>query len=263
MAQRVLPGIGLTAFWDLGYDGWKVENDGNLLLLSALVQASVLSVVSATPGSPTDGDMHIFDASHPTQPNKLALRDNGAWVYVTPKEGAWVYNQATDSYFVFNGAGWAAYTIVVPAATSAIYEDQKAANTAGGTATSGSWLTRTLNTEVYDDIGISLASNQLTVAAGTYEIDATAPFSACGRARTRIRNITDGTTLLLGDNLNFSSANSGGGLVRCLGKITLAATKVLELQYRVQVTASSNGLGVEANFGEIEVYSRVKITKLA
>jgi len=108
MAQRTLPGIGLIGFWDLGYDGWKVENDGNLQLLSALVQASVLSMVAATPGSPTDGDMHIFTAAHPTEPNKLAIRDAGAWVYVTPREGAWVYNQATDQFMLFNGTAWVA-----------------------------------------------------------------------------------------------------------------------------------------------------------
>lgn len=109
MAQRALPGIGLIGFWDLGFDGWKVENDGNLRILSALVQASVLSIVAATPGAPVDGDMHIFSAAHPTDANKIAIRDDGAWVLIVPREGAWVYDQATDRYYRFTGAAWVAF----------------------------------------------------------------------------------------------------------------------------------------------------------
>lgn len=42
-----------------------------------------------------------------------------------------------------------------------VLEDQKASGTSGGTATSGSWETRKLNTEVCDPLGlVTLASNE-------------------------------------------------------------------------------------------------------
>ncbi|MBK9322713.1 MAG: hypothetical protein IPM97_07165 [Bdellovibrionaceae bacterium] len=54
--------------------------------------------------------------------------------------------------------------------------DEKPANTAGGTFTSGSWQTRTLNTTRFNTIpGASLASNQITLPAGTYYVRAVAP----------------------------------------------------------------------------------------
>lgn len=102
--ERALPGLGLFAFWTLGSNGWKDQNDANLRLLSALVQPRVLSFVAAVPGSPTDGDMHVLtDAPND---NSIAIRDLGAWVYVTPQEGWTVYDQATNTTFQFTGADW-------------------------------------------------------------------------------------------------------------------------------------------------------------
>ncbi len=50
--------------------------------------------------------------------------------------------------------------------------DEKAANTSGGTFTSGAWQTRTLNTLTVNDDGIaSLSDDQITLPAGTYEIE--------------------------------------------------------------------------------------------
>lgn len=107
MPARTLPNLGLKAFYDLGEDGWKDDQDLNLLILSVLVQGTVLSKVSATPGAPSDGDVHIFDEDHPTHPNRIAIRDAGAWVYVLPVEGWLVYNQAMNYYERFDGALWA------------------------------------------------------------------------------------------------------------------------------------------------------------
>ena len=54
----------------------------------------------------------------------------------------------------------------------AIIGDQKASGTHSGTATSGSWFTRDLNTEFFDPDGIvSIATNQFTLGAGKYFIE--------------------------------------------------------------------------------------------
>lgn len=104
MASRTLPGLGLKAFWALGEDLWKDENDTNLLVLSALVQPRVLDIVSADPGAPADGDIYYFDGAHPTQAHKLAIRDNGVWVYIAAFEGMEFWNVADDTKHRFDGA---------------------------------------------------------------------------------------------------------------------------------------------------------------
>lgn len=109
MASRTLPGIGLKGFWGEGFDHWGDENDANLRLLSAIVQGSVVSKVAATPGAPTNGDVYLFTAAHATQPGKVAIRDNGAWVYVTPVEGWMFYNRAADVVELYNGADWVTF----------------------------------------------------------------------------------------------------------------------------------------------------------
>lgn len=109
MASRTLPNLGLIGFFDIGEDGWDDEMSLNLLKLSVLTQGNVLSVVSATPGAPSDGDIHTFDATHPTEPNKVAVRDNGAWVYITPVEGWLLYDKATNQFMKFDGAAWVVF----------------------------------------------------------------------------------------------------------------------------------------------------------
>lgn len=106
MASRTLPGIGLTGFWTLGEDGWKDANDTNLLRLSVLTQGRALSFTSTTPGSPTNGDIHLFSETHATQPNKVAVYDNSGWVYLTPATGWRFYDVAAAAMRRFNGTAW-------------------------------------------------------------------------------------------------------------------------------------------------------------
>lgn len=107
MAARDLPNLALKGFFDLGEDGWDDEMSLNLLKLSVLVQATALDKVAAEPGAPTDGDVYILDETHATHPNEVAIRDDGAWVYVEPFEGWLIFNQAEDYYEKFDGAVWA------------------------------------------------------------------------------------------------------------------------------------------------------------
>lgn len=110
MASRTLPNLGLKAFYDLGEDGWKAEQDLGILKLSVLAQAGAASKVSATPGAPTEGDVHIFDGTHPTNANDIAIYDDSTWKYVTPNEGWLVYNRAENYFELFDGSAWAEFT---------------------------------------------------------------------------------------------------------------------------------------------------------
>ena len=110
MAERTLPGLGLTGFWPLGADGWKDEMDANLRLLSAVAQLSVISRTTNLPGSPSDGDIYIVPDAAPEFGGQIAIRDAGAWVYVPPTNGmrAWVQDDA--EVVIRSGASWISQT---------------------------------------------------------------------------------------------------------------------------------------------------------
>jgi hypothetical protein len=147
-----------------------------------------------------------------------------------------------------------------------ILEEQQPTNTAhGGTATSGAWRTRTLNTKVKDPNSLcTLASNQFTLAAGTYSIRWHAPAAGCDRHVTRIQNITDGTTAGNGSSeysgttgvADFSQTRSSG-----ICEVTIAASKAFELQHQVVTTRATTGFGI-SNVVAVDIYSHVEITKL-
>lgn len=136
-------------------------------------------------------------------------------------------------------------------------QDQKAQNASGGSATSGAWTLRDLNTEVADTGShASLSSNQVTLDAGTYRIRASAPFfGAVGRNRLRWRNTSDSTDAVVGQNFY------GTGNAVMVGRFTIASTKTFELQYRLEANpGGSQVLGVESNWTG-EIYAEVELWK--
>ena len=104
--ERTLPGLGLTGFWSPGTNGWDTGNDVNLRTLSALTHLSAISRTTVLPAG-SDGDIHIVKVGE-TNALDVAIKDDGAWVYLTAAEGwrAWVED---DEEFIFwNGTAWAA-----------------------------------------------------------------------------------------------------------------------------------------------------------
>jgi hypothetical protein len=141
--------------------------------------------------------------------------------------------------------------------------DEKAQNTSGGTFSAGSWVTRDLNTEVTDTGGhASIASNQITLAAGTWYIQVRAPAFAVNRHQIRLRNITDSTTLLTGISSHAAQGNNVWNIAVLDGRFTIAAPKVIEVQHQCETGLATRGLGVEGNF-TTEVYTVVELWKIA
>ena len=144
------------------------------------------------------------------------------------------------------------------------YSYSVAANTAGGTATSGSWQDYPLNTEVIDAGGIgSLSSNKITLAAGTYYIEANAVlYGANANCRLRIYDSTSSTVLINGVCLRHPTADDAFPIQVC-GVFTIAGTKDIKLQYRVENTITTNGLGYPLNWDSTnEIYATVNIWKI-
>lgn len=103
--ERQLPGLGLTAFWDEGSNGWADQNDANWRIVSALLQAAVLSRSTSLPGTPTDGEIYIVPTGDANGDN-IAIRDNGAWVYLAPSAGWLMYVEDEGVYATYDGSSW-------------------------------------------------------------------------------------------------------------------------------------------------------------
>jgi hypothetical protein len=136
--------------------------------------------------------------------------------------------------------------------------EEQAQGTDAGTFTSGSWQTRALNAAAAGaDCGgsASLSANQITLAAGTYQVRASAPAYAVGAHQTRWQNVTDGETTLEG-TAEYAGAEQTRSVVA--GRFTIGAATVFELQHRCATTQSGDGLGKNANF-TTEVYAEVEL----
>ena len=107
MPSRTLPGgLGLKAFWPLGENGWKDDNDDDLLWLSVLGGGAALDLVAAEPGTPAEGDVYILDETHATYPNQLAVYDDGGWKYKAVPTGRIMYLADEAAHRWFNGTVW-------------------------------------------------------------------------------------------------------------------------------------------------------------
>ena len=153
-----------------------------------------------------------------------------------------------------------------------LIQDQKASGTAGGTFTQDAWQVRTLNTEVSDTGGCaSVASNQVTLAAGTYYVNIYCPAVDVDSHRARLHE----TTSTLSDiySINMRTPNSDTGLAisaaTIKGVVTIsdanvtANQNIFEVQHYCQTTQASNGFGVEyAAIGAVEIYTTVELWRV-
>jgi len=168
--------------------------------------------------------------------------------------------------FKYNSAN-TRYELLNPGALSESYvyvREEQAANTQGGTFTSGAWRTRTLNTEVSDAGAVcTLASNQITLSAGTYRFRAIAPANAVDTHKARLQNVTDATTIELGSSMAARATGPTDNHSVIVGRFTIAASKALEVQHYCGTTRATDGFGVAANVGVTEVYTMIEFWKEA
>ncbi|KKL89625.1 hypothetical protein LCGC14_1912820 [marine sediment metagenome] len=111
--------------------------------------------------------------------------------------------------------------------------DEKADNTDGGTFTTGAWQTRDLNTVKTNEIaGASLASDQITLPAGTYFIRARAPAFIVGSNVIKLRDITGATDLIIGSVARSGGSGDSAPDSVIWGRFTLSVQSDLEIQHR-------------------------------
>jgi hypothetical protein len=143
------------------------------------------------------------------------------------------------------------------------FRDVKTANTAGGPFTLGAWQVRTLNTSQINTIpsaSLDTVNNWFTLPSGTYFIRAFAPAYAVNRHKAKLFNFTDATDVIFGSS-EFCSTTIQT-FSRIEGSFTITSSKSFQIHHRCQTTVSTNGLGLESNFGVIEVYTEVYVYKI-
>ncbi|HEX8238063.1 MAG TPA: hypothetical protein VF600_19135 [Abditibacteriaceae bacterium] len=145
-----------------------------------------------------------------------------------------------------------------------LIQDQKASATEGGTATSGAWRTRDLNTKVADTGNhATLSTNRVTLQAGTYDFVASAPAMKAGSHQARIYNVTDSSVVALGTSERVAPGGKYATTRSIVsGRFTISSSKVFELQHQVSDTQLTDGFGVATGFGT-EVYSVLEFWKTA
>ena len=144
-------------------------------------------------------------------------------------------------------------------------QDQKPQGTSGGTFTSGAWRTRDLNTVLTNTItGASLAVNQITLPAGNYYVEASAPAGRINRHQARLYNVTSASNLLLGSSVQSYYQGYGYSLTSShtfiSGVISLDDANSIRLEHQGQST-ETHGLGLAADF-TTEVYSDIRIWRI-
>ena len=143
-----------------------------------------------------------------------------------------------------------------------IYRDEKGSGTNGGTFTLGAWRTRTLNTEVLDTGGHgTLAANQVTLAAGTYIIEASAPAHDTDSHQIRWYNVTDAAEECAGTS-EYSGRSEVVTRSVITDTFTITSSKAFRLEHRAQTTQLNTGFGIACGW-TTEVFAEVKLTKIA
>ena len=81
--------------------------------------------------------------------------------------------------------------------------------------------------------------------------------------KLRLRNTSDCTDDIIGTSSGVTTCTTSmDGIAQLGGQIIINGPKTFELQHRATTTKATDGFGVASNFGVVEVYAHIKITKL-
>ena len=141
-------------------------------------------------------------------------------------------------------------------------QDQKASTVEGGNSSSDTEYVRTLNTLTVNEIsGASLASNRITLPAGTYYIEASAPSYRSSRGRLTLYNYTDSVDEIIGPCC-WNDSTAGGTSDYVMGIFTITAAKEFQLKHSID-GGTTSGLGLASDEGQLEIYCDVWIEQLS
>ena len=264
----------LTVGGNLGVGGTLTYEDVTNIDSVGLITAR--SGINISSGSLTIPDSIIHSGDINTkirfpEADAVTIETNGSERLRINSAGSWGIgaNFGTSGQVLTSQGNSSAPTWATPSgglfASYAQVCDRKSSGSHGGSFASGDWRTRELNTEAFDPDGIvTLSSNQFTLQAGSYFINAMAPAQSVVNHQLRLRNITDSNTALFGFAA-YASQSSGNATddndyAFLKGRITISGATTYELQHRCNTTRNGAGFGQPTGYAE-ETYASVEIYK--
>ncbi|MDD4976015.1 MAG: hypothetical protein PHY93_16795 [Bacteriovorax sp.] len=121
---------------------------------------------------------------------------------------------------------------------------------------------RDLNSISGDTTFATLSANQITLAAGTYIIDANAPAYLDGFHKAALVNTATSEFVLFGSNARSHNVAGGMDPSILMGQVTITVPTTFVIKHRCSLTTVNIGFGVAMSFGVEELYTQMKITKI-
>jgi hypothetical protein len=159
-----------------------------------------------------------------------------------------------------DGLSWSAANTTVK---HSVFCEEQVSGTDGGTFTSGDWRIRTLNNEIFDDIGVTIATNVFTLPAGTFYIKWKCPAFGVQRHMSRLYDVDGAAVVEYGTSAydQLSTANDVGSSVGW-AKVTPGSPNQYRIEHRCEVTRATDGFGHSADFS-VEKYTVVEVEQHA
>lgn len=249
-----------------------------------ITKATVISEVYAYVKTTGSASSTIIDVNkngttiYTTQANRptIAYNDANGWVNTSPDVLSFDAGDiiTLDIDQVATGASDLVVVLSVSGTSGGVslkneyvlVREERTAGTAGGTFTAGSWVTRVINTEVFDTGNNCTlpGSNVIRLQAGTYDYRITAPASFVAGHKCRFYDVT-GAAVVTGSSGTSEAANTNPMNTRSfdMGRFTITAENDFRVEHYAKVTNADDGLGSPSNFGEAEVYTTAEFWRIA
>ena len=250
----------------LGFASSFVADVNNKLALSYKLNDFAFSVDGQTVNTDTSGTLPTVSRMYlfASQAGGTVYSGHLASLYFYPKALSDAETQSISKSSYLNTIRSEIVALNGAFPRFATLSDVKAANTAGGTFTSGSFGIRTLNT-LSDPTGfVTLSSNQFTLQPGEYYFEGSAPAYGVDGHIAKLTNASLASDLIIGTSEFSDAVAATASQTRSIiqGYVTIDIPTVFDIQHRCTTTAATSGLGAAVNLGVSEKYTVLKITKV-